>query len=149
MSKGVKVMDKREPLDNAPWGVLKPVDFCATCERVVTLQAKIYVYEKIIANSNFAPMVKAMNTPTGVYMRETTPVEERKSKWVVRKPMTEGGDYEVQCEKCGHKAAIIAGADSYEEALERFQLWLKHDVENTFKKHCSSCGARMEAENER
>lgn len=146
LTNGATCSDNREPLNNAPWGVLKPVDFCATCERVVTLQAKIYVYEKIIANSNFAPMVQAMNTQAGVCMNETTPAEERKSKWVVRKSMIEGEDYEVQCEKCGHKVAIIAGADSYEEALERFQLWLKHDVEGIFTKYCSLCGARMEGD---
>lgn len=136
----VKEIDRDEPLG------LNPVDFCASCSRLATLQAKVYVYEKIIANSNFAPMAQAMNTQNGGYMRETTPAEERKSRWVVRKPMTEGKDYEVQCEICGHKAGIIVGADSYEEALERFQLWLMHDEENTFTRCCSSCGARMEPE---
>ena len=145
MNKGVKEIDRGEPLSNAPWGILKPVDFCATCERVVTLQAKIYVYEKIIANSNFAPMVQAMNTQTGVYMRETTPAKERKGRWVVRKPMTDGKDYEVQCEICGHAVGLLVGAKSYEEALERFQKWLENDLGSTFTKYCSSCGARMEA----
>jgi len=120
-----------------------------TNRTIAELEAKVYVYEKIIANSNFAPMVRAMNTPTGVYMRETTPAKERKGRWVVRKPMTEDKDYEVQCEICGHTVGILAGAKSDEEALERFQNWLKNDLGGTFTKYCSSCGARMEAENER
>lgn len=144
MNKGIKVIDRGEPLDKAPWGELKPVNFCATCKQVATLQAKIYVYEKIIANSNFAPMVQAMKTPAGVYMRETTPAKERKSRWTVRKPMTEGKPYEVQCEICGHTAAEIVGAKSYEEALERFKEWLAGDEGNTFTRHCPSCGVRME-----
>lgn len=75
---------------------------------------------------------------------ETQSVKEHKSRWVVRKPMTEGGDYEVQCEKCGHTVGLLVGAKSYEEALERFKEWLENDEEITFTKHCSSCGARME-----
>ena len=96
------------------------------------LEAKCYAYEKFIANSNFAPMVQDKQK------------EERKSRWVVRKPMTDGKNYEVQCEICGHTAAVIVGADSYEKALEQFQLWLMHDEGNTFTRCCSSCGARME-----
>ena len=79
-------------------------------------------------------------------MRETTPAKERKGRWVVRKPTTDGKDYEVQCEICGHKAGLIVGAESYEEALERFQQWLECDEGITFTRHCSSCGAKMEVD---
>ena len=79
-----------------------------------------------------------------IMAHETQSVKEHKSRWVVRKPMTEGGEYEVQCEKCGHATGLLLGAKSYEEALERFKEWLECDEGITFTRHCSSCGARME-----
>ena len=135
MSKGVKVIDKGEPLDNAPWGKLKPVNFCTTCKQVATLQAKIYVYEKIIANSNFAPMVQ--DKP-----KEEDKKEEHKARWILQTLPFSEKDHEVICTNCGHVAMTFENF-SLEEAKQAAK---REEDARYLTKYCVDCGERMEVD---
>lgn len=46
------------------WGA-KQETFTTTAKKIAELEAKVYAYEAIIANSNFAPMLKANTAESG------------------------------------------------------------------------------------
>lgn len=133
MSKGVKEIDRGEPLG------LNPVDFCATCKQVATLQAKVYVYEKIIANSNFAPMVQ--DKP-----KEEEHKEERKAehgaRWILR---TLENDYAIVCSNCMNGLITYVGYKSKEEARQAAKVSIECGAIIPTN-YCSTCGARMEVD---
>lgn len=136
MSKGIKEIDRGEPLG------LNPMDFCATCKRVATLQAKVYVYEKIIANSNFSPMVQ--DKPKEEERKEERKAE-RGARWILRKLENAENEHAIVCSNCMNVLLTLVGYKNKEEARQG----AKGSIECgaiTPTNYCSCCGARMEVD---
>ena len=139
LTNGATCSDKGEPLGNAPWRELQPVDFCATCERVATLQAKVYVYEKIIANSNFAPMVQDKPREEEHKVERKT---ERAARWILH---TIENDHSIVCSNCMNVLLTYVGYKSKEEARQAAKDGIECGAIKTTN-YCSCCGARMEVD---
>lgn len=132
MSKGVKEIDKGVLLTDSACKVLAPYDPCAVCAKLASLQAKVYVYEKIIANSNFSPMVQ-----------DKTKEEKHKAQWTILTLVNSPEQtYALACSYCSNELMSFVGYKDKEEARRAARDGIECGSIKA-PKYCSCCGARM------
>ena len=98
-------------------------------KKCAELEAKCYAYEKIIANSNFAPV-----------MQEKPKEEERKARWILQTLPFSEREHRVICSNCCHVAMTFENY-SLEEAGQAAK---KEENVQHLTNYCADCGKKME-----
>ena len=110
-------------------------------KKCAEFEAKCYAYEKIIANSNFAPMLEKKNSDS-----EPVAVLEE-AEWYLKDEPHGNPDvfgdttYDVCCSRCGN-IAFVENKGTYEEALHELRYKILRG-EIALPCYCSKCGRKM------
>ena len=97
-------------------------------KKCAELEAKCYAYEKIIANSNFAPMMQGK------------PKVERKARWILH---TIENDAAIACSNCLNVIQTFEGFESKEKARQAAKGAIECGALK-LTNYCPCCGSGME-----